>query len=395
MKNISLIIPSYNNLRHLKNAYKSVRDNYKRTELIIIDDGSTDGTFEWLQSLEDKNLVFWREENRLGHTILYDKGIEKAKHDIVGILHADMHIAPNYINNILKHLEPGTVVCGTRVEPPLHPEGKEKITRDFGVDFDSLNIEGFYKFAHKEMKDSKDITTEGMFAPWVIYKDDFQKIGGHDWGFAPFPYEDSDIFQRWILAGYKLIQSRDALVYHLTCRGHRWNKEVGKNDDEFAFFENKSRRNYTRKWGNWISNNEFQMPIIKPKYHVTFRVYNNNIKLLEALEPWCSKYYGDGPWVQYDYYIQNEQPNTKFNLKEKIKPLEHELYDDDEGVTVVIDGNTFTQQDFQFLTVLPEVIQEANELGEFELGNMKINITSLETFEKDLIFITNSDNEKN
>ena len=35
------------------------------------------------------------------------------------------------------------------------------------------------------------------------------------------------------------------------------------------------------------------------------------------------------------------------------------------------------------------------ELGEFELGNLKIGIYNLTTFEKDLIFITNSNNEKN
>ncbi len=46
-----------------------------------------------------------------------------------------------YIENLVKHIKPGTVVCGTRIEPPLHPEGKEKIIRDFGMDFDTLNID--------------------------------------------------------------------------------------------------------------------------------------------------------------------------------------------------------------------------------------------------------------
>ena len=55
---ISLIIPSYNNLRHLKNAYNSVRKHYNQlVELILIDDGSNDGTFEWLQTLEDSDLI--------------------------------------------------------------------------------------------------------------------------------------------------------------------------------------------------------------------------------------------------------------------------------------------------------------------------------------------------
>lgn len=58
---ISIVIPSYNNLRHLKNAYSSVRKHYTdKVELILIDDGSDDGTFEWLKTLDDKNLIFWR-----------------------------------------------------------------------------------------------------------------------------------------------------------------------------------------------------------------------------------------------------------------------------------------------------------------------------------------------
>ena len=158
---------------------------------------------------------------------------------------------------------------------------------------------------------------------------------------------------------------------------------------------NKSTLEFIRKWGSNVNHTALMKPIISPKYNIAFRVHNNNLKLLEALEPWCNTYYGDGVWVQYDFFIQNNQPHTTTDLKNKIKPLEAELYDDFEGVTVVIDGNTFTQQDYQFIQVLSEVIQEGGEIGEFELGNMKVNITSLETFEKDLIFIENSHNEKN
>ena len=348
--NISLIIPSYNNLRHLKNAYNSVRKHYKdKVELILIDDGSNDGTIEWLKTLKDESLIFWREEERIGHTILYDRGIEKANNDIVGILHADMYIAPNYVENLIKHLTKGKVVCATRVEPPLHPPGNEKIIKDFGMDFDSLKIEEFYNFSSQEIKDSKDKTTSGMFAPWVLYKEDYLNIGGHDHGFAPFPYEDSDIFQRWILAGYELIQSRDALVYHLTCRGHRWNKEVGKNDDEFKIFEEQARKHYLKKWGSWIKNNENGYPVLSPVYRK---------KLI----------------------ITNPNPNV------------NQLYDwfnEGEDIIVEIDGNNFTQQDFQLITQLNDIIKDSGEVGSFELGNLKITINSLNTYEQDLIKVCN------
>ena len=241
---ISFIIPSYNNLKHLKNVYTSIKKHEPEAELVLLDDGSTDGTWEWIQQ---QDCIKYRSEERIGHTILYDKGIELATNKIVGILHADMIVGPNYVKNLLKHLKPLTVVCGTRIEPPLHPEGKEKIIKDFGLDFDTLNIDAFEKYVLEAQDEFKDQTTKGMFAPWILYKEDFQSIGGHDPLFAPFPYEDSDIFQRWILAGYELIQSRDAFVYHLTCRGHRWNEQVGKDDDYYKIVSQRAARNYLRK----------------------------------------------------------------------------------------------------------------------------------------------------
>ena len=343
---VSLVIPSYNNLRHLKNAYNSVRKYYNNeVELILIDDGSNDGTIEWLKSLKDNNLIYWREQSRIGHTILYDKGIDKATNDIVGILHADMYIAPDYIENLLKHLKPGKVICGTRVEPPLHPPGNEKIIKDFGLDFDTLKINEFYKFSKIEIKKSKDLTSKGMFAPWILYKKDFQSMGGHDPKFAPFPYEDSDIFQRWLIAGYELVQSRDALVYHLTCRGHRWNKEIGKNDDEFKLFEENARKHYLKKWGSWIQNDNFNHPILIPVYKKKLIINNSNTQI-EQLYDW---------------------------------------FNDGEDIIVTIDGNNFNQSDMEYIVKLNQIIEDSGEIGEFQLGNIHIKINTIKDISKTFI----------
>ena len=340
---ISLVIPSYNNLQHLKNVYNSIQKHAPKSEVILLDDGSTDGTWEWVQ---DQDCVKYRSEERVGHTILYDKGIELATSKIVGILHADMILGPNYIENVLKHLERGKVVCATRIEPPLHPEGKEKIIRNFGLDFNDLNIEAFEEFTLEAQDKYRDQTTRGMFAPWVIYKDDFQAIGGHDPGFAPFPYEDSDIFQRWVLAGYELIQSRDAFVYHLTCRGHRWNEQIGVNDKYFEIAEKNARRHYIQKWGSWIANDENQHPIIPPVYKKSIEIINSNSQLEEALEPWSNG---------------------------------------GEDIIITVDGNTFTQQDFQVIQQLNAIIKDSGEIGEFELGNLNIKINSLKEYQNELI----------
>jgi len=384
--NISLIIPSYNTLNHLINTYNSVRKYYTDVEMVIINDGSEDGTSEWLEALEDDNVIKINSKERKGHTYFYDEGMRQATNEIVSILHSDMVIGPNYLENQLKHLKKGTVVCATRIEPPIHPAGKEKIVMDFGDDYNNLKLDKFYEFCLEIQNQFKDQTTEGIFAPWMLYKKDHLSIGGHDQTFAPYGYEDSDIFNRWILNGYKMIQSRDALVYHLTCRGHRWNKGIGVENSDYKITMNRCRRDFIRKWGGWIRNNEYQFPIINPKYNISFIVKNCNIDILRLLEPWCDVIYiKDEMQVLTTHYMDEEQPNTKFDLAKRIKPIEHSI--PNENIQVYLDRVTFNQQDFNIIQQLPEIIQDSGEIGVFELGNFQIKINNLETFEKDLIFI--------
>ena len=89
--------------------------------------------------------------------------------------------------------------------------------------------------------------------------------------------------------------------------------------------------------------------------------------------------------MQYSHYINQEQPNTKFNLDDRIKPNDPSLHDFNHGVVVEIDGHKINEQDFQILQILSEVLEEGGEVGEFEYGNMKITINNLITYEKDLI----------
>jgi glycosyltransferase involved in cell wall biosynthesis len=386
---ISFIIPSYNNLQHLKNVYASIQKHAPEAEVILLDDGSTDGTWEWIwvlaESHQHREVKSYRSEARVGHTVLYDKGIELATNDIVGILHADMIIGPKYVENLVKHLAPGKVVCATRIEPPLHPEGKEKIIKDFGLDFDTLDIPAFEEFCQKTAFYNKYKTTKGMFAPWILYKKDFQAIGGHDPLFAPFPYEDSDIFQRWILMGYELIQSRDAFVYHLTCRGHRWNDEVGKDDDYYKIVSHRAARNYIRKWGSWIKNDEYQYPIVPHKYNIHAVIHNCNYQILELLEPWFSGIYCKCTNnFQWEIYCEKEQPNTKFDLRSRVKDID-DLNMDVIDILVEFDAKQLTANSMNIIQNLSDILTETGELGEFVLDCFKITITNLRTYEHQLI----------
>ena len=398
---ISFIQPSRNNLKYLKWSYNSIRKNLGyRHEICWADDFSDDGTWKWMNEIakKDKNVKIYRNEGptRLGHTILYDTLVDMATSDIVMIYHADMYACPGMDEEVLKHLEPGTVVSATRIEPPLHPDGPEKILKDFGIEPEEFDEQELLNFVSDHVGTREDETTRGIFAPWAIYKDDFLAIGGHDPLYAPQSKEDSDIFNRFVLAGYELIQTWKGLVYHMTCRGSRFKDGAlrnpagqvfmkGRESSEWLAQNLRSTRNFIRKWGHMVKHDELMYPIIPPKYDVGFVVENCDINMLKELEPWCSDIYSD--WVGHkgygvNKYIEEEQPNTDFNLSKKIHSQHMNPIND---VILRFDCSKLNSNNFQILVNLSDILKDSGEIGTMELEIFNFDIKSVETYEKELI----------
>jgi glycosyltransferase involved in cell wall biosynthesis len=394
--NVSFIIPTRNNLPYLKLAYGSIRKLYPQTEIIILDDNSTDGTREWVESnIGDSKTVYYRNDGRqVGHTILYNKGVELCDSEVFTIFHADMVCGANYVENLMKHLKPQGVVSATRIEPPLHPPGKEKIVKDFGTYAEDFRQTDFDAFVRNMQQDAtnKNTVTRGIFAPWMMYKADFLAIGGHDKYFAPFPYEDSDIFQRFILKGYDIKQSRDAFVYHFTCRGHRWTEKVQKDDHFYKLCCAKNSLHFIRKWGNWIENDEFSYPVRNHLYDIGLVVKNCPQQLLGMLEPWCSTIYCD---ADIQKYITDIQPGTPFDLKRRVKPLDAEKTN---TVLVSFDGNLLSNEGMKFVTQLSKVLTQTAESGDiqpqdlmddksvsFEHDIFKVEVRAMDIFDNILV----------
>jgi glycosyltransferase involved in cell wall biosynthesis len=392
MDKITFVLPSRNNLEFLQLAYKSIRDLETKHEILVLDDASVDGTQEWIKSLNDKDLITYHNPGpeRIGIVGMFDKGIEMANTEIIFAFHADMVVCKDLDKNILKHLKPGVVVSATRVEPPLHPPGPEKIIVDFGVEADQFNFDKWYN--ESEGLKQQDKFTEGIFAPWCMYKSDYLAIGGHDPLFAPQSKEDSDLFNRFVLKGYKVIQSWDGLVYHFTSRGSRFNKHAGgaagKNSDEWLYTTNKNARNFIRKWGHFVKHDALMKPIIPPKYNIGFAVNNCNLEALSILEPWCDTIYiNDEMGVLEASYYELEQKHTKVDLLKKIKTTKYLTLDND--IIVEFDTKQLNQESFNIIPQLSEIIKTSGEIGEFELGIFKISIYAMTTYEHELVHIYN------
>ena len=386
MNKITFVIPSRNNLELLKLAYKSIRKLKGEHEILVLDDASIDGTGEWLDTCDDNDLIVHTNPGpeRIGIVGMFDKGIEMATTDIIFAFHADMVAGTNLDVNILKHLERGKVVSATRIEPPLHPEGPEKIIYNFGIEPEEFDWSIWNK---RNESFEKDSITNGIFAPWCMYKADFLAIGGHDELFAPQSREDSDLFNRFLLKGYEMIQSWDALVYQFTSRGSRYNKyaggDTGKDSPEWQQTNSKNMRNFIRKWGTNVQHDRYMMPIVSPKYDIGFVVHRiHNYQILYELEPWCSVIYGKCPKEMPAMYIRDEQSNTSIDLTSRVQNYDNEKNND---ILVEFDATHLTRENFQFITQLPHMLMDSGEIGEMEFDIFKITINRLKTYEGELI----------
>jgi glycosyltransferase involved in cell wall biosynthesis len=388
MNKITFCIPSKTNLRYLKTCIPSIRRNAYRKDhdIIVFVDSDEDGTIEWLDQVKDEyNLTYYVNPD-LGKSLYgigkaYDYCIEKSTTDVFMIFHADMMLGKNADMLAFHHLKPKTVVCSTRVEPPIHPNAGEKILMDFGMWPEEFKEKEFDQYVDEHSNNDK--ITNGVFAPWMMYKKDFTLIGGHD----PIMHscrEDSDIFNRMSLAGYTFIQPWNSLVYHLTGRG------AGSFDGDQARHEqwkkdmNKSTLEFIRKWGSNVNHSALMEPIVHPKYNIGYVVDNCNFNILTVIEPWCDTIYITDDKL-CSQYIETEQSNTKYNLKDRVRTYSFKDEDKPNNIIVEFDSSKLTNENFQLLQQLPQIIKETNELGQFEIDIFKITIKDLTEYQNNLI----------
>ena len=137
-------------------------------------------------------------------------------------------------------------------------------------------------------------------------------------------------------------------MYHLTCRGGQFQDGIEQitTNEAFHKMKNYALNLYINKWGTFVQNNEYQYPILSPVYKKSINISNSSTQLEEILKPW---------------------------------------FNEGKDIIVNVDGKTFTQQDFIYIQQLNSIIKDSGEVGEFELGNLKIKINSLDEYQNTLI----------
>ncbi|MFO7958008.1 MAG: glycosyltransferase, partial [Candidatus Brocadiia bacterium] len=295
MQRISILLPNRNTLPFLKLCLRSLRRNLRRTDnrILVLDDASSDGSAEWLaenQSRFGYDVEFYGEPERLGIVGAYNRLVEAAETDVVFLVHSDMYFALGADEETARHLAPATVCTCTRIEPPLYPATARTIVADLGFGPEDFREEKFLRLAADRAEPGR--YTEGIFAPVMCFREDFLAVGGLDPAFAPQSQEDSDLFNRMAVAGYRFRQSWSAFCYHFSGRGSRKKDGTDTDSREWRQSKRKNERNFIRRWGAGVRTDEWLKPIVPSAEPLSLAVFADEeseqelISLLTHAEPY-------------------------------------------------------------------------------------------------------------
>ena len=176
MTNVTVVIPLYNKEEYIKRALHSVRSQtHQSFEIIVVNDGSTDGGLAKAGEVEDERIRIINQGN-LGESAARNRGITDAKNKLIAFLDADDQWEPEFIANIVRIAEvyPDAGMIGTAYKI-FKPDGKIKYPEFKYIPQKEGYIEDFFKAAlirnpvcsstvviRKEVFDTLGGFTEGM-----------------------------------------------------------------------------------------------------------------------------------------------------------------------------------------------------------------------------------------
>ncbi len=214
---VSIIIVNYNGKKYVEHCVRAVVNAcYLNLEIIVVDNGSTDGSVQNLKSSYGKDnrlkIIQIGENRGLGYA--RNKGIEMAKGKYIAFLDNDTEPEPTWLNPLVETLESNPSIGACQSKLLLM---KERNRLDYAGDYISnlgfliQRVDGGEE--DRGQADARDEIFSAKGAAVIIRADVLEKIGGFDEDYFIY-VEETDVCWRIWLKGYKIVFVPESRVYH-------------------------------------------------------------------------------------------------------------------------------------------------------------------------------------
>jgi len=217
----SLIILTRNNLEYTRLCLESIRKYTPEPhEIIVVDNGSTDGTVEYLEDQPDVKLV--KNGYNLGFALGNNRGLREARGDYIVFLNNDVVVTEGWLTRLLACAREDDRVgaVGPRSNYVAGPQLVPSVP--YGED-----LEVMQEFARRwslEHAGQWENVPRVIGFCMLVKREVIDKIGGFDPVFGTGNFEDDDFCLRLQLAGFTIKIAHDVFVHHFGSRTFRSEK---------------------------------------------------------------------------------------------------------------------------------------------------------------------------
>ncbi len=245
---ISIVIVTYNNLEMSRRCLESVyaRTAWPNFEVFVVDNASTDGTPEFLQTAEKAYpaLSVLLNDSNAGFAAANNRALARATGQYLVLLNNDTVVSRGWVETLARHLNADPEIG--MIGPVTNAIGNEAMVAAGYSDVGEMPSWA-RDYVHRHAGEIFEIPMLAMFCV-AMRREVFEKVGALDERFGIGMFEDDDYALRVRKAGYRIVCARDSFVHH-------WMKAAfGKIPAaEYRSLFERNRRLFEEKWGTaWI-----------------------------------------------------------------------------------------------------------------------------------------------
>ncbi len=232
----SILIPTFHNFKYLKNTIESIEDNSSFKHEIIIHLNGIDNETEIF--LKNKNINFTKSNENIGLCSGVNMAAKICTKDYILYSHDDMFFLPNWDNYLIEEIKSikhnKFYLSMTQISYTKGVKGNlQHIHYDCGDNLENFNkqklLENFSKFNFRDLQGSH-------WAPHIIHKSLWNKIGGFSEEFNPGFASDPDLNMKLWLEGVRIFKGvSKSRLYHFGSVTTRKNIKIIRNNGKKTF----------------------------------------------------------------------------------------------------------------------------------------------------------------